>query len=192
MLKIVPDSNTLMVQIKTGEVQLTDAVSAIQYPEAQKLENSVVTLRDGTEWTHMDLKYIGALADKRVRQALDFATPKQQIVDQLLNGLATVGFGDQAPGTPWINPNIQARPYDLDAAAKLLEEAGFKKNANGILEKDGEPLAIEHWVERATRACDECNRSSSRRGKSWASRPMGAKRTSRASGGQTGISSTKS
>jgi len=146
VMKVVPDSNTLMVQLKTGEVQLSDAVNAIQYPEAQKLENSVVTLRDGTEWTHMDLKYIDALADKRVRQALDYATPKQQIVDQLLNGLATVGYGDQAPGTPWINPNLQSRPYDLDAAAKLLDEAGFKKNANGILEKDGQPLTIEHWV----------------------------------------------
>jgi peptide/nickel transport system substrate-binding protein len=146
VMKIVPDTNTLMVQLRTGEVQLTDAVPSIQYPEAQKLENSVVTLRDGTEWTHMDLKYIGFLTDKRVRQALDYATPKQQIVDQLLNGLATVGFGDQAPGTPWINPNLQSRPYDLEAAAKLLEEAGFTKNANGNLEKDGQPLIIEHWI----------------------------------------------
>jgi peptide/nickel transport system substrate-binding protein len=64
----------------------------------------------------------------------------------LLKGLATVGFGDQAPGTPWINPNIQPRPYDLDKAAALLAEAGFTKNADGNLEKDGKPLVIEHWI----------------------------------------------
>lgn len=145
-IKIVPDDNTLMVQLTTGEVQLSDAVSAARIEEARRLPNSVVLTREGLEWTHMDLKNIGFLMDKRVRQALDYATPKQQIVDTLLGGLATIGIGDQAPGTPYFNPNIQPRPYDLAAAAKLLEEAGFKKNAQGILEKDGQPLVIEHWI----------------------------------------------
>lgn len=146
VMKIVPDTNTLMVQLKTGEVQMSDAVPSLQVEEAQKLPNVTVMLRDGTEWTHMDLKFIDFLTDKRVRQALDYATPKQQIVDQLMKGLGTVAFGDQAPGTPWINPNLQPRPYDLEKAAVLLQEAGFTKNADGILEKDGQPLVIEHWV----------------------------------------------
>jgi peptide/nickel transport system substrate-binding protein len=146
VMKIVPDTNTLLVQLKTGEVQLSDAVPALQVEEVQKLATVNVALRDGTEWTHMDLKYIDFLTDKRVRQALDYATPKQQIVDQLLKGLGTVAFGDQAPGTPWINPNIQPRAYDLEKAAALLQEAGFTKNADGILEKEGKPLAIDHWI----------------------------------------------
>lgn len=146
VMKIVPDTNTLMVQLKTGEVQMSDAVPSLQVEETKKLDKVDVQLRDGTEWTHMDLKYIDFLTDKRVRQALDYATPKQQIVDQLLKGLGTVAFGDQAPGTPWINPNLQPRPYDLDKAAALLKDAGFTKNADGILEKDGRKLAIEHWV----------------------------------------------
>jgi peptide/nickel transport system substrate-binding protein len=146
VLKIVPDTNTLLVQMKTGEVHMSDAVSSLQIDEVNKIESMAVTLRDGTDWTHMDLKHIDFLTDKRVRQALDYATPKQQIVDQLLKGLGTVAFGDQAPGTPWINPNIQPRPYDLEKAAALLAEAGFTKGADGILEKDGKKLAIEHWI----------------------------------------------
>jgi peptide/nickel transport system substrate-binding protein len=146
VLKIVPDTNTLLVQMKTGEVQMSDALSSLQIDDVNKIESVAVTLRDGTDWTHMDLKHIDFLTDKRVRQALDYATPKQQIVDQLLKGLGTVAFGDQAPGTPWINPNLQPRPYDLEKAAALLTEAGFTKNASGILEKDGKPLAIAHWI----------------------------------------------
>ncbi|MCL6509529.1 MAG: peptide ABC transporter substrate-binding protein [Anaerolineae bacterium] len=146
IIKIVPDDNTLMVQLTTGEVQLTDAVSAARIEEARRLPNSVVLTRNGLEWTHMDLKNIGFLMDKRVRQALDYATPKQQIIDRLLGGLATISIGDQAPGTPYFNPNIKPRPYDLEAAARLLEEAGFKKSAQGILEKDGQPFVIEHWI----------------------------------------------
>ena len=146
VIKIVPDTNTLQIQLKTGEVQLTDAVPPRDLDAVKALPDVTVTLTDGTEWTHIDLKYIDFLMDKRVRQALDFATPKAEIVDKLLKGLATVAFGDQAPGTPYYNPNIQARPYDLDQAAKLLADAGFTKNAQGVLEKDGKPLEIEYWV----------------------------------------------
>ena len=146
VIKIVPDTNTLQVQLKTGEVQMADAVPPRDIEAVKALPNVTVSLTDGTEWTHMDLKYIDFLMDKRVRQALDFATPKAEIVDKLLKGLATVAFGDQAPGTPYFNPNIQPRPYDLEKAAALLTEAGFTKNAQGTLEKDGKPLEIEYWV----------------------------------------------
>ena len=146
IMKIVPDTNTLQVQLKTGEVQMTDSVPPRDLDGVRALPNVVTTLTDGTEWSHMDLKYIDFLMDKRVRQALDFATPKADIVEKLLKGLGTVAFGDQAPGTPYFDPNIQARPYDLDQAAQLLKDAGFTKNAQGTLEKDGKPLEIEYWV----------------------------------------------
>jgi peptide/nickel transport system substrate-binding protein len=67
-------------------------------------------------------------------------------VNQLLKGLATVAHGDQSPISPAYNPNITARPYDLDKAAALLAEAGFVKNSAGILEKDGKPLKIEYYT----------------------------------------------
>ncbi len=146
ILKIVPDSNTLLVQLKTGEVQVSGVIGAADYEEVLKLPNSNVFLRNGQNWMHIDLKNIGHLMDKRVRQALDYATPKQQIVEQLLNGLAVVAIGDQSPGTPFFNPQIKPRPYDLDKAAALLKEAGFEKGADGILQKDGKPLKIEYWI----------------------------------------------
>jgi len=145
-LKIVPDTSTLLALLKSGEVQMSAALGASAYSQAQTLDKVVVNVMDGLEWTHIDLKYIGFLADVRVRQALDYATPKQQVVDMALNGLATVSFGDQAPGTPWIDPKIDPRPYSLDQAAKLLAQAGFQKNALGILEKDGQSLALEYWI----------------------------------------------
>jgi peptide/nickel transport system substrate-binding protein len=145
-VKVVPDTNTLLVQLKTGEVQLTNAIGVPEYDEAGKLPGSDVILREGLNWAHIDLKNIGFLMDKRVRQALDYATPKQQIVDSLFNGLATVGIGDQQPGTPYANPNIQPRPYDLAKAAELLKQVGFIKGADGILQKGGSPLKIEYWI----------------------------------------------
>jgi len=145
-LKIVPDDNTLFVQLGTGETQMAIKIAASRYAEATALANSQVAVTGSSGWTHIDLKMIDFLQDTKVRQALDFATPRAEIVEKLLKGLAIEGFGDQTPGTPWYNTNIKPRPYDLDQAAKLLEEAGFKKNADGILEKDGKPFELEYWV----------------------------------------------
>jgi peptide/nickel transport system substrate-binding protein len=146
LIKIVPDTNTIITQLKTGEVQMTDALSAVDFDSVKDLPDVKAETLTGLNWAHIDLKNIEFLMDKRVRQALDFATPREQIVNQLLKGLATVAHGDQSPISPAFNPNITPRPYDLDKAAALLTEAGFVKNANGILEKDGKPLKIEYYA----------------------------------------------
>jgi len=146
VLKIVPDTNTLLTQLKTGEVQLTDGLGALEYEAVKSLPNNTTLVLTGNNWQHIDLKNISFLMDKRVRQALDYATPREDIVNQLLHGLAEVATSDQAPTTFFFNPNVKARPYDLDKATALFEEAGFAKNANGVWEKDGKSLKIEYWV----------------------------------------------
>jgi peptide/nickel transport system substrate-binding protein len=143
--KIIPDSNTRMVQLGTGEVQVA-GVSASQYEEAKKLPNSNVLLVNGNAWNHLDLKNVDFIMDTRVRQALDYATPRQQIVDSILSGLADVAVADIAPISPFFNPEVKARAYDLDKAAALMDEAGLKKNAAGFLEKDGKQFDIEFWI----------------------------------------------
>ncbi len=144
--KTVPNDNTLLVQLRTGEVQLSTDVSAIRFQEAKKLPNSEVVLRNSQSWYHLDLKNIDFLTDKLVRQALDYATPSQQIIDRLLKGLAVPSVADQAPGTIYFNPNVKPRPYDLNKAAQLLKEAGFTKGGDGTLQKGSKPFEIEYWI----------------------------------------------
>lgn len=81
--------------------------------------------------------------DKRVRQALSYATPQQQIIDTVLHGMGIAATGPYKPGTIWHNPNVRTYPYDLDKARALLEEAGFTKNSRGMLQKDGKVFRIE-------------------------------------------------
>ncbi|MDL1974296.1 MAG: ABC transporter substrate-binding protein [Deltaproteobacteria bacterium] len=90
----------------------------------------------------------GPLADPSVRQALNFAINRQEIVDAVLAGVGGEVGASIFPGVlPWNNPGLQPYPYDPDKALKLLAEAGAKDtDGDGILEIDGRPLALNVWT----------------------------------------------
>ena len=158
--RIVPDDNTKLVQLRTGEIQLVGsdgALSATRVDEALGIEGLTVLEHSSQSWNHIDLKVFDFLRMTKVRQALDFATPTQQIVDELLLGRAIVSVADQAPGSWAYNPNIEPRPYDLEQAKALLAEAGLTPGPEGVLQGpiptddpqvgDGEvkPFDMEIW-----------------------------------------------
>jgi peptide/nickel transport system substrate-binding protein len=84
-------------------------------------------------------------ADKRVRQALTLLINRQQIVDKLLNGLATVISGPFWPESLQCDQSVKPWPYDPDAALKLLKEAGWwDRKGDGVLRNEkGEPFIFE-------------------------------------------------
>ena len=82
--------------------------------------------------------------DVRVRQAINYAIDKQEIIDGVLLGLGLPVASPYKPGTRWSNPKLQPYPYDPQKAIALLKEAGFEDHDHdGILDKDGKPLSFE-------------------------------------------------
>ena len=84
-----------------------------------------------------------AIDDPAVREAIDYAINKEQIVE-----VALLGHGAVLP-TGWIgktdvelNPEIEVTPYDPDKANQILDDAGYADtDGDGIRETpDGEPL----------------------------------------------------
>jgi len=64
--------------------------------------------------------------DKRVRQALNYAINKNNLVDAgSLRAEATVAKGVFPPGLAAFNPDLQGYPYDPDRAKALLAQAGY-------------------------------------------------------------------
>jgi peptide/nickel transport system substrate-binding protein len=132
--RIVPDTNTVLVQLQTGEVQLVGsagALSALDVDKALGYDNVTVLEHPTQGWTHLDIKHIDFLRMTKVRLALDYATPKQQIIEQLLKNRALPSIGDQAPGSWAHNSDIQPRPYDPEMAKQLLREAGLTEADGG-------------------------------------------------------------
>jgi len=85
-----------------------------------------------------------SLLDQRVRHALFMAVDRKTIIDKVFQGHAVEGQGYIPPrfSTYFWKPSAsQALSYDPAKAARLLDQAGYKKNADGKrVGKDGKPL----------------------------------------------------
>ena len=78
-----------------------------------------------------------ALRDQSVRLALRVASPKERIIEEVFGGNAKPISGPLPAGLyPWTT-EIFEQPLEerVNAAAKILESAGWKKGPSGILEK---------------------------------------------------------
>ncbi len=159
-IRVIPDDSTQLVQLRTGEIQMVGgagALGALRVDEALGIDGVTVLEHPSPGWSHLDLKHVFFLRHPDVRQALDFATPSQDIVEKLLKGRAVRSMADQQPGTWAYNDKLEGRPYDIEKAKALFAEAGLTQNAEGIWEGkvptddpmvlDGEvkPLEIELW-----------------------------------------------
>lgn len=83
--------------------------------------------------------------DKRVRQAIAMGYSREDVIASTGEGGGSMVVGSVVPSLAWaFNTEVQNWPYDPDAAAALLDEAGWVLNPDtGIREKDGMPLAFE-------------------------------------------------
>jgi peptide/nickel transport system substrate-binding protein len=126
---LVPEESTRLAQLRTGEADIV-AVSREKVPEVKaagfnvfsKLNDQVVTVYMQQQWDPVPV------ADKRVRQALNYAIDKEAIMRFVFAGqgvptpMYPIGSYGVAGGA---DPTLQPYPYDPQRAKQLLAEAGY-------------------------------------------------------------------
>jgi len=148
IFKIVPNNNTEYVQLRTGDLD-TGSVNAAVADEiaSSPIQGKRVIVSDANAWYHIDLKQWGFLRETVVRQALDYATPKQALLKGILKGHGQIAYADLDPAfKQFYNPNLPTHPYSLAKAASMLAADGFTKGPGGVLQKNGQPFAIDFWI----------------------------------------------
>jgi ABC-type transport system substrate-binding protein len=80
------------------------------------------------------------LDDVRVRRALGMAVDVEKIIRYVLYGQGERITGPFPKQTDFYNHEVKALPYEPEGAERLLAEAGWKRNKDGWLEKDGKRL----------------------------------------------------
>nr|WP_321398792.1 ABC transporter substrate-binding protein [uncultured Desulfobacter sp.] len=90
----------------------------------------------------------GPLADPKLRNALNYAIDRNQIVASVLGGIgAEIGDSVFPKIMPWCNTALSTYAYAPEKAAALLDAAGAKDlDGDGIREINGKPLHLEMWT----------------------------------------------
>lgn len=147
-LQFFANTNRLLAALGRGDIDLAAGAGSIpssQVDDALGLPDVEVFEHPTMNWQHIDLKQMSFLRETPVRQALDFATPREAIVADLLGGRASLAFADQSPVSWAYNDALSPRSFDPDRAASLLDEAGLVPGDDGIRVRDGRPFEIDLW-----------------------------------------------
>lgn len=104
-----------------------------------KVENKQPFATQGVSWNLRRPLF----ADARVRKALAHLYHHERINKELLYNNYRPATGVLATTSDYHSPKVMPIPYDAKAARKLLNEAGWKAGADGVLEKDGKKFAFE-------------------------------------------------
>jgi len=122
----IPETSTRVAALQSGEVDLITNVPAFRQEEVESDEIDIrVTPSTYIQYVALDGTKNEALADVRVRQALQYATDVEGIVDFLFNGSAERLAVPLANGTFGKDDSFEPYPYDPDRARELLAEAGY-------------------------------------------------------------------
>lgn len=142
--KIIPEDATAQAALENGEIDHLQP----DPKDVTRLEQDFKDKLVGYNWERNGWGYLTLnvtrphLNNKLVRQALTYGLNRQSIIDGLMDGRAVVPAGPIPPVSWAFDPSLKAAPYDVAKAKQLLEQAGYKMGANGIYEKDGQPLKL--------------------------------------------------
>jgi peptide/nickel transport system substrate-binding protein len=147
LLRIIPEAGTRLMELKSeGIDSLNFTPDQYQHQSGgPAFEKTVAKYRYPSTSTYTYLGFNLARApfdDKRVRMALSRAIDRQALINGILLGLGQPCTGPYSPAMPAYNKAVKAVPYDLSAAAKLLDEAGWVPGKDGIRAKDGKRLSF--------------------------------------------------
>lgn len=149
LVKHIGESSTLKSHLQTADVNM---ISAVGFPpdlaimmsddfEKTKAPSTVV-FQDSPifQGVFFNLDH-DFLKDVKVREALWRAIDKQELTKAFFQGKIKPAETFLAPQ----NPAYQTKKsqFSLQASKKLLDEAGWKPNAQGVRSKDGKTLTLE-------------------------------------------------
>jgi peptide/nickel transport system substrate-binding protein len=117
----VPNDNTRVLALQSGQAHIADA---IPYPEISRLNataNSRVLSESISTWNCITLNNaVKPFNDLAVRQALNYATPRENILRTIYLGKAQLANSQVGKVKYW-DPSVPTYPYDPGRAQALLK-----------------------------------------------------------------------
>lgn len=146
-VKVIPDNQTRIMALENGEIDLIFGKNMLDADAISKYVDSeayTVGLSEPTSTRHIVLNTTHEiLGDAAVRRALQHATNREAISQGIFYGLEPAADTLYAATVPYCDADLKPYVYNMETAAKMLDEAGWKLGSDGIREKDGKKLELD-------------------------------------------------
>ena len=138
LYRVMADKGAVAAAHESGDIQLScfSAVSTADALRLGKTRGLKVSTKgyEGILYTcTVEINHRNKqLADVRVRRAIRHAIDSKFLMDTVFQGFGTIATGPiPATGAPFYTADVAQYPFDPARAEALLDEAGYKKGADG-------------------------------------------------------------
>lgn len=155
IFKVVADSNTVVANLLSGAADVTLGITLPQQSAAtvkRQWADQGQVAQVPTRWRYMQIQFDPArlqqpaLLDVRVRRAIVHALDREAIADIVTDGSSKVAEVPMVP-TDALYPQVQQAiphyPYDVTRALQLLQDAGWTKQGDRLVNSTGQPFTVE-------------------------------------------------
>jgi peptide/nickel transport system substrate-binding protein len=127
-INFIPDDATLLLRTKNGQADITLGLSNQSVASLKNESRVKIISIPSATWELVSLpNTLPPFDNPLFREALTYATPQQQFVENIALGYGQAYYGPFPPAFPAYNAALSSpRPYDIDKAKQLLAESGVK------------------------------------------------------------------
>ncbi len=143
--KFVADTNTLKIQLRTGEVDIiSPPPDSTLKQELEGFPRGGFQIEPGIYWEQIAFNNAKAPTnDVNVRKAIAYSIDRDQITDVVLKGQVERLDSTLLPAKEeYYVPAWKDVKYDTKRSAEFLEKAGYKRDGQ-YFEKGGKPLTVQ-------------------------------------------------
>ncbi len=144
IFRVLPDTNTIITQLQTHEIDGWFRADPAQYGQLQALKGYRLYVSAENVFGHLDFNLKDPiLSDVRVRQGVESAIDRPRLVKDATGDVFRPTDTDQSVFS-WANDHHAPYfPYDPAKAASLLSAAGWQPGPDGIRVKNGKRLSLQ-------------------------------------------------
>jgi peptide/nickel transport system substrate-binding protein len=142
-----PGPGDAVEALQAGRANWVRTLPPDQYQAARAMPSLSVK-----EWTAANAAYRtlefnltrSFLSDRRVRQALACAVNRSDLLSLAEQGLGVPQYSFVQPANArWVNNAVDRYDFDMGKARQLLQDAGYQRNNEQLIGKDGQPVKLQ-------------------------------------------------
>jgi peptide/nickel transport system substrate-binding protein len=141
VVRVIPEPSVRLVEIESGNVHIAD----IEAKDVEAMEQAGLTVEStispGAQFISLNVSE-APTSELAVRKAIGLAVDRNAIIESVFFGNAELSRSGVNSASAFYSEEVPMIDYNPEEANRILEEAGWVMGANGVRERDGQPLIV--------------------------------------------------